>query len=76
MPHLRTGSRVALRDERETNRRLTVWTFDSNGRLIEEFILAFCEPHELRALGTATDLRCHDVPRTLLVKELRDWEII
>lgn len=41
--------------------------FGSNGRLIEEFVLVICEPHELKALGAATDLRCHDVPRTLRV---------
>ena len=41
--------------------------FGSDGRLIDDFILFLCEPHELKALGAAADLRCHDVPRTLRV---------
>ena len=39
----------------------------TNSRLIEEFILFLCKPHELEAFGTAAHLRCHVVPRTLRV---------
>jgi hypothetical protein len=76
MPHLWPGGVVSLGDKREANGRPTVRAFGSNGRLIEDFILALCEPYELRALWAATDLRCHDVPRTLLVMNCCDWEII
>ena len=62
------ASRIgSLRNKGEANTRPAVWTFGSNSRLIEEFILICCKPHQLSALGAATDLRCHDVPRTLRV---------
>ena len=37
----------------------------SNGHLIEKLILVFFQPHELKAFRAGTDLRCHDLPRTL-----------
>ena len=67
MSHLWAGGVVPLRDKREANCRPAVRALGSNGRLIEEFILVICEPHELKTLGALTDLRCHGVPRTLRV---------
>ncbi len=62
------ASRIgSLRNEGKANARPTMWTLGSNSRLIKEFILILCKPHQLSALGAATDLRCHDVPRTLRV---------
>ena len=56
-----------MRDKRKADFCPAVWALGSNGHLIQALILVLCEPHELKALGAATDLRCHDVPRTLRV---------
>ena len=63
--HLWTSSVFPLRDKREPDFCPTVGTLGSNRHLIEKLILLLGQPHELKALGAATDLRCHDVPRTL-----------
>jgi len=65
--HLRTSSVFSLRDKRETDFCPAVWALASNGDLIEAFILVLCQPHQLKAFGAGTDLRCHGVPRTLRV---------
>src|SRR6185436_1340555 len=42
-----------------------VRAFCAHRFFIEQFVLAGLQPHELEALGAATDLRCHVFPRTL-----------
>jgi hypothetical protein len=63
--HLRACGILTFGNEFESNGRSTVRTLRSNRFVIEEFVLILREPHELEALGTATDLRCHGIPRTL-----------
>jgi len=65
--HLRTSSVFPLRDEREADFCPTVGALGSDGHLIEKLILVLCQPHQLKAFGAGTDLRCHGVPRTLRV---------
>jgi hypothetical protein len=67
MSHFWTSSVFPLRDKREADLSPTVGTLGSNGHLIEKLILVLRQPHQLKALGAATDLRCHDVPRTLRI---------
>src|SRR5690349_832113 len=67
MAHLRTSSVFSLRDKRKADFCPAVWALGSNGHLIQALILVRCQTHQLKALGPATDLRCHGVPRTLRV---------
>lgn len=39
--------------------------FSPYGLLVKDVVLILLEPHELEAPSTATDLRCHNFPRTL-----------
>jgi len=57
MPHFRAGRIYSLGDQPEPDRRTAVWAFGANGLFVDHFVLVLLEPHELEALGTATDLR-------------------
>ena len=63
--HFRAGRVRPLGDQFEPNSGTAVRAFRSYGFFVEQFEFLGLEPHELKALGAATDLRCHDVPRTL-----------
>jgi hypothetical protein len=40
-------------------------TLRTDGYFVEAFVLIVLQPHQLEALGAATDLRCHDEFLTL-----------
>jgi hypothetical protein len=65
VPHLRAGSVFTFRDKFEANVRTAMGTLRSDRPFVDHLILVLFEPHELEALGAATDLRCHFIPRTL-----------
>lgn len=65
VPHLRAGSVFTFGDKFEPNVRTTMGTLRSDRPFVDYLILVLFEPHELEALGAATDLRCHCIPRTL-----------
>ena len=63
--HFRAGRVLPLGDQFEPDRGAAVRAFRSYGFFVEQFEFLGLEPHELKALGAATDLRCHSFPRTL-----------
>ena len=65
VPHLRAGSVFTFGDKFEANVRTAMGTLRSDRPFVDYLILVLFEPHELEALGAATDLRCHSIPRTL-----------
>src|SRR5215216_2908621 len=65
MSHLRAGGVCAFRHELKSDRRSTMRALASNGFFVEQFVFMISQPHELKALRAATDLRCHAIPRTL-----------
>ncbi len=65
MPHLWAGGVGTLGDEAESNCGTAVRTFGADGFFIHEFVVFFPEPHQLKALRTASDLRSHCLPLTL-----------
>lgn len=65
MAHFGTCRVGPLGDEFEANRRSTMRAPPANGCFVEAFVLILLQPHQLEALGAATDLRCHDEFLTL-----------
>src|SRR5574340_987360 len=49
----------------EADRRSTVWTFCADRLFVDDVIVILLEPHQLKALRTASHLRCHGLPLTL-----------
>jgi len=65
MPHLRASGIRACRDELETNNGAAMGALRAYRFFVKLFELVLFQPHELKALRAATDLRCHRFPRTL-----------
>jgi len=55
--HLRPRGVRTLRDQLESSRRTAVGAFRADRGFVQQFIFIGFEPHELKALGAATDLR-------------------
>ena len=65
MPHLRAGGIRARCDQPEANGRAAVRALGPDRFFIHGFVIFFFQPHQLKALRTASDLRSHDLPLTL-----------
>ncbi len=65
MPHLRASGIRARCDEIETNNGAAMGALGAYRFFVKLFELVLFQPHELKALRAATDLRCHRFPRTL-----------
>jgi hypothetical protein len=57
MAHLGTGGVGSFGHEFKPNRRLAMWAGCTDSPLVDRLILVGTAPHQLKALGTATDLR-------------------
>lgn len=57
MTHLRASCVFSLRNQLESDHLAALWALGANGLVIEDFIFLLLQPHELEALGAATDLR-------------------
>lgn len=65
MSHLGTGSVGAGSHQAKSDRRAAVGAFCPNRFFVEDFVLIFLEPHELKTLRAASHLRSHGLPLTL-----------
>ena len=66
MSHLGTGGVGSFGHEFYPDKLIAVRASRADGIFIEKFELLLFEPHELKTFRTASDLRSHTIPLTLL----------
>jgi hypothetical protein len=65
MAHLRAGGVGAGGHQLEADGRSTVRTFRADRFLVEDVVMVLLQPHQLKTLRAASDLRSHGLPLTL-----------
>ena len=70
MSHLRAGGVGSLGHEFQPDELIAVRASRANRVFIEKFELVLFEPHESKTFRTASDLRSHTIPLTLLPMSL------
>lgn len=68
MSHLRAAGVRSFDDKSDTDQRVAVWTARPHRVLVKELELILLEPHQPETFWTASDLRSHNIPLTLLFK--------